>query len=301
MTATEKEIKADVRFSENDDGENVEEAEIIDCIDSCLNYLGRGVSYTVYLNWSAVDRKKHQGILGDPRSFRTSLYGLFGEEQGSLIETFLVKKLRERFPIIKEAPEISEESDFVTVITWLTQRARDSDFPLEEERKRKKSIPAQPFFEYLEHPMDLLDRWFTEGASRVGMRIRILSNLNSGMRREDLESELAGIRSSYEEAVDLLRMILKSTTNRRWSLEQKEAGVLTRAMRSFGSNFSPEKEGGDREVDVVDETSNNMKDEEMDPLIATANALKACSELYGLSKKVESMKENITGLNPSSS
>ena len=201
MTASKKEIKSRLGFAEEERREPIDEAEIIDCIDSCLNYLGRNVAYTVYLNWSGVDRERHMGILGDPRSFRTSLFNLFGEEKGSLIETFLVKKFREHFPAISVSDDVTEDSDFVTVINWLTRRARDDDLILEEGELAPYHDPGVAFFDSLNLPMDKLDKWFSAEVSRVGLRIRLLSNLPSGIQRGDLDGEVAKIALNYEEAV----------------------------------------------------------------------------------------------------
>ena len=105
MTDSKNEIKPYLGFVEEDHYDSIDETEIIDCIDETLNYLGRAVVYTVYLNWSAVDRRDSSGILGIRKSFRTSLYGLFGDEQGSKIEALLVKKLEERFPFMNLLPK----------------------------------------------------------------------------------------------------------------------------------------------------------------------------------------------------
>ena len=287
MTASEKEIKPNLQFTEEEE-EFFDETDIIDCIDSCLNYLGRGVAYTVYLNWSAVDRKMHRGILGDPRSFRTSLFGLFGEEQGSLIETFLVKKLKERFPIIRSAPGIVEESDFVSVITWLTERSRKDDFALEEELRDK--MPAESFFDFMERPMDMLGKWFEEEVSRVGTRIRILSNLSPGMRKENLQSEVARIGSNYEDAVERLSRILKSV-NRKWYFGQQNETKISKVLKDIGTNIAPASGFPKRGLSESD------GERGLDPLAAIADALNACSELVRLSRQVENMKESITGSN----
>jgi hypothetical protein len=106
----------------------IDQEEIIECIDSTLNLVGRGVAYAVYLNWSALDRERKVGILGDPRSFRTSIYGLFGEENGRKIETLLTKRLLRNFPsnAVPDSLVLASDPDFVSVVLWLRGRARRS-------------------------------------------------------------------------------------------------------------------------------------------------------------------------------
>ena len=115
------------KLEENRDEQTPTEEEIIECIDSTLTSLGKAVVYVVYLNWSAVDRENQRGILGDPRSFRASLYGLFGEENGRKIERLLVSRLIKRFPSSELVPSGAREGDFVSVILWLVQRTHDTD------------------------------------------------------------------------------------------------------------------------------------------------------------------------------
>ena len=203
----EKKLDTDLQYSHSNEA-IIDEDEIIECIDNCLNRLGKSVAYTVYLNWSAVDRKKHLGILGDPRSFRTSLYGLFGQEQGRRIETFLVMKLVERFPVILTSLGVREESDFVLVINWLTHRARNADSLTEgqvnDDAKRFTSIS---FLDSIQ--VDAMTRWFNQEFTRLGGLVRSLSIISQEIHRERLENELAIIRSCYDGAIERKRLALE--------------------------------------------------------------------------------------------
>jgi hypothetical protein len=68
---------------------------ILDCIDSCLNYVGKQVIFAFYLDWCGRREMKREEILTDPTSFRNCLYSLFGNKGGLAIERLISSRLDE--------------------------------------------------------------------------------------------------------------------------------------------------------------------------------------------------------------
>lgn len=99
----------------------IDEDEVLDCIEETLNSIGRTIAYTIYLNWSAVDREKQLGILGDPQSFCDSLYSIFGDDNARKIENLLATRLRNRFPSVRIDGLLDSDTGckFVSIMTSL--------------------------------------------------------------------------------------------------------------------------------------------------------------------------------------
>ena len=109
----------DVTAFELKEAISIDEDQVLECIEEALNSLGRGIAYTVYLNWSAIDREKNLGIFEDPQSFCDSLYSLFGESNAKKIELLLARRLSSTFPGVLDSKLEDSSSDFVSCMVLL--------------------------------------------------------------------------------------------------------------------------------------------------------------------------------------
>ena len=108
-----------IRYSQSEN--EIDEDDVIACIDDTLESVGKTIAYTIYLNWSAVDSERHLGILGDPQAFCDSLYSIFGDDNAGKIENLLVSRLKSRFPFIKIQKDSQKviKSEFASFIVSL--------------------------------------------------------------------------------------------------------------------------------------------------------------------------------------
>ena len=133
--------------------------------------------------------------------------------------------------------------------------------------KRGVISPRQSFFDSTERLIDTLGMWFGREVSRVGMHIRILSNLSPLLRRGDLENEITRIKSEYEQAIERLRIIL-SSANRKRNPERQGETEHTRTLKSIGTSFVSARDSSFQKRRVGETTSEEDKDAErsVDPL-----------------------------------